>query len=49
MELSKSREKLFGVRQKSNSMIKEEKNSQRKRIATQWDLSPTHDKISRIS
>ena len=49
MELSKSREKLFGVRQKSNSMIKEERHSLRKRIATQWDLSPTHDNVSRIS
>lgn len=49
VELSKSREKLFGVRQKSNSMIKEERNSLRKRIATQWDLSPVHDNMSRIS
>lgn len=30
-------------------MIKEEKNSLRKRVATQWDLSPVHDNMSRIS
>jgi hypothetical protein len=40
---------MGGVRQKSNSLIKEEKHPLRKRVATQWELSPHQENTSRIS
>jgi hypothetical protein len=48
VESSKSREHGLGPRQKSNSLVND-RLSLRKRMATQWDLSPMKESQSKIS